>query len=61
MSCRSKTHQKQKSKPKQTKNCCSTSKIVSPIFWEDDRKDTEQKRVVRFVQYMLTSFMKIAH
>ena len=61
MLCRSKNHQKQKSKPKQTKNCCPTSKIVSPIFWEGDRKDTEQKRVARFVKYMLSSFMEISH
>lgn len=42
------------------KKCCPTNKIVSPIFREGDRKDTEQ-RVVRFVQYILSVFMEIAH
>lgn len=56
----SKNHQKPKPKPKQTKNCCPTNKIVSPIFRKGDRKDTEQ-RVVRFVQYILSAFMEIAH
>lgn len=55
-----KTIKNQNQNQNRQKNCCPTNKIVSPIFRKGDRKDTEQ-RVVRFVQYILSAFMEIAH